>query len=59
MTKKEIENRIDSYRIFNEDDVSTILDTLKSSWTNFDKKTKKEISFQLYKIKEKINQWVK
>ena len=56
MTKKEIENRIDSYRIFNEDDVSTILDTLKSSWTNFDKKTKKEISFQLYKIKEKINQ---
>ena len=55
MTKKEIENRIDSYRIFDEEDISIILDTLKSSWTNFDKKTKKEISFQLFKIKEKMN----
>lgn len=55
MTKKEIENRIDSYRIFDEYDISIILDTLKSSWANFDKKTKKEISFQLFKIKEKMN----
>lgn len=55
MTKKEIENRIDSYRIFEVADISIILDTLKSSWTNFDKKTKKEISFQLFKIKEKMN----
>lgn len=56
MTKIEIENRIDSYRIFDENDISNILNSLKRSWANFDTKTKKEISFQLYKIKEKINQ---
>lgn len=56
MTKKDIENKIDSSRIFNEDDINITLNTLKSSWPKLDIKTKKDISFQLYKIKERIKQ---
>lgn len=56
MTKKEIENIINSYRVFNENDIDNVLNNLKILWPELDSKTKKDISFQLYKIKEKITQ---
>lgn len=54
ITKKGIESIIDSYRIFNENEIDYILNNLKTLWPKLDSKTKKEISSQLYKIKEKV-----
>ena len=54
MTKDEIEDRINSYKIFNENDIDSILKELKLIWPNLDSKDKRFISFHLYKIKEKI-----
>ena len=51
----EIESIIDSYRIFNESEIDCILNNLKTLWPTLDSKSKKEISSQLHKIKEKIN----
>lgn len=55
ITKKGIESIIDSYRIFNESEIDCILNNLKTLWPTLDSKSKKEISSQLHKIKEKIN----
>ena len=55
MTRKDIKNKVDSYRVFDENDISLIFTRLQSSWINLNSTTKKEISFQLHKIKEKLN----
>ena len=55
ITKKGIESIIDSYRIFNESEIDYILNNLRTLWPKLDSKTKKEISTQLYKIKEKVS----
>ncbi len=55
ITKKEIENIVNSYRVFNESEIDCILNNLKTLWPKLDSKSKKEISSQLHKIKEKIN----
>lgn len=56
MTKNQIESHINSYEILTKDKISDILTELNSSWDLLDLKTKKEISFKLYKIKERIKQ---
>ena len=55
ITKKGIESIIDIYRIFNESEIDYILNNLRTLWPKLDSKTKKEISTQLYKIKEKVS----
>ncbi len=54
MTQDEIKNRINSYKIFNENDIDSILKELKLIWPNLNSKDKIFMSFHLYKIKEKI-----
>ncbi len=55
MSKDQIESYINSYEILTEDSINKIFTELKLSWNTLNLKDKKEISFKLHKIKERIN----